>query len=229
MPFLDYLYGQIKSTFEKYPHRFFTEHDIHSELTMIATDLLRKEGTLTEKTKDGYMTSRIHHEYPTPFRCRMKGFQFKMITEKEYEDEKAKNPEFRARRGWVDFVILNPYFISSNKLGIVSAKRYSSFLESVKNEEQKYPALDLAMEVVYYPTFDEKQHVGTMKRRVLSAKQDYDKLVALMKFPYTGKIPFCREAAMLLFSNTRYRGELVDMLKLISIDEKVSFHTILYR
>jgi len=32
-----------------------------------------------------------------------------------------------------------------------------------------------------------------------------------------------------LFSNTRYRGELVDMLKLISIDEKVSFHTILYR
>jgi hypothetical protein len=227
MPLLEYLYGQIRSTFEKFPHRFFTEHDIHSELTMIATDLLRKDGTLTEKTKDGYMTSRIHHEYPTPFRCRMGGDKFEVITEEDFVREKAKNPEFRARRGWVDFVILNPYFISSNKLGIVSAKRYKNFLDSI--DGQKYPSLDLALEVVYYPTFDERQHVGIMKRKVLSAKQDYDKLVALMKFSYAGKIPFCREAAMLLFSNTKYRGELVDKLKLISVDESVSFHSILYR
>jgi len=227
MPFLEYLYRQIKSSFEKHPHRFFTEHDIHSELTMIATDLLRKEGTLYEKTKDGYMTSRIHHEYPTPFRCRMGGLQFKVITEEEVGREKAKDPKFRARRGWVDFVILNPYFVSSNKLGIVSAKSYKSFLKSI--DGQKYPSLDLAMEVVYYPTFDERRHVGIMKRRVLSAKQDYDKLVALMKFSYAGKIPFCKEAAMLLFSNTRHRGELEEMLKLISVDEKVSFHSILYK
>jgi hypothetical protein len=109
----------------------------------------------------------------------------------------------------------------------VSAKRYKNFLDSI--DGQKYPSLDLALEVVYYPTFDERQHVGIMKRKVLSAKQDYDKLVALMKFSYAGKIPFCREAAMLLFSNTKYRGELVDKLKLISVDESVSFHSILYR
>lgn len=227
MPHLDYLYREIKSAFEEHPHRFFTEHDIHSELTMIATELLRKEGTLTEKTKDGFMVSRIHHEYPTPFRCRMGGLQFELITEEEYKQERAKNPQFRARRGWVDFVILNPYFISSNKLAVVSAKRYNTFLESIKG--QKYTALDLAMEIVYYPTFDERQHFGMMKRKVLSAKQDYDKLVALMKFSYAGKIPFCKEAAMLLFSNTRYKGELVDMLKLISVDDQVSFHSIVHR
>jgi hypothetical protein len=227
MAHLEQLYKQIGSAFEEHPHRFFTERDIHSELTMIATELLKKDGTLTEKTKDGYMVSRIHHEYPTPFRCLMGGSQFKVITEDEFKREKAKNPKFRARRGWVDFVILNSYFISSNKLNIVSGKRYKSFLESIGG--QRYVALDLAMEIVYYPTFDERKHVGIMKRRVQSAKQDYNKMVALMKFPYVGRVPFCREAAMLLFSNTRHSGELASMLNMISLDDAVSFHSIVKR
>jgi hypothetical protein len=157
----------------------------------------------------------------------MGGSQFKVITEGEFKREKAKNPKFRARRGWVDFVILNPYFISSNKLNIVSGKRYKSFLESIGG--QKYVALDLAMEIVYCPTFDERKHVGIMKRRVQSAKQDYNKMVALMKFPYVGRVPFCREAAMLLFSNTRHSGELAAMLNTISLDDAVSFHSIVKR
>jgi len=227
MAHLEQLYSQIKSAFEEQPHRFFTEHDIHSELTMITAELLKKDGTLTEKTKDGYMVSRIHHEYPTPFRCLTGEFQFKVVTEEEFKQEKAKNPKFRARRGWIDFVILNPYFISSNKLSIVSGKRYRSFLDSIAG--QRHVALDAAIEIVYYPTFDERKQVGIMKRRVQAAKQDYDKMVALMKFPYVGSIPFCREAAMLLFSNTRHSGELASMLNMISLDDAVSFHTIVKR
>jgi hypothetical protein len=47
-----------------------------------------------------------------------------------------------------------------------------------------------------------------MERRIDSTNQDYQKLVALMNFPEPHKIPFCKEAAMLFFSNTPHKSEL---------------------
>jgi len=37
---LGYLHNQIEHTFSKNPHRFFTERDTRSKLTLIATTLL---------------------------------------------------------------------------------------------------------------------------------------------------------------------------------------------
>lgn len=47
-----------------------------------------------------------------------------------------------------------------------------------------------------------------MKRRVASANQDYKKLVALKKFEFAPNVAFCKEAAMLFFSNTTHKEEL---------------------
>jgi len=41
---------------------------------------------------------------------------FKVITKDEFKTEKQRNPKFRARRGWIDFVIFHLKYISSNKL-----------------------------------------------------------------------------------------------------------------
>ena len=101
MSLLKYLYNQIATTFRKRPYRFFTEHDIHSELALIATLLLKNKGNLYAKTREGLIVNRIHHEYPTPFRCYMKGSEFRVIKEDEFRAEKLKNPKFRARRGWI--------------------------------------------------------------------------------------------------------------------------------
>lgn len=72
--------------------------------------------------------------------------------------------------------------------------------------ERKCPALDMAVEVVYFPTFDNKPRYGKMDRRFKSTIQDYEKLVELMKI--TTPTPFCKEAAMMFFSNTRYKDQL---------------------
>jgi hypothetical protein len=225
MSLLKYLYNSVETAFQEHPHRFFTEHDIHSELALIVTTLLQKQEKLYVQTKDGFTVSRVHHEYPTPFRCDMKNDDFRVITEQEFNSRRQENQKRIARRGFIDFAVLNLDFISSNKLSTVSGKRYKDVLENLKY--QQYPAVDLAVEVVYYPTFDEKPHVGIMKRRVASTIQDYKKLVALAKFMFPHDTPFCREAAMLFFSNTAYKAELNEMFKSFS-EDKVPCFKILY-
>lgn len=222
---MKYLYNQIKASFEEHPRRFFTEHDIHSELALIATEFLRNKGNLQAKTLDGFVVNRIHHEYPTPFRCLMKGSEFRLVSEEEFMREKRKNPSFRARRGYVDFVTFNSEYVSSNKLRVVSGKRYGDFRDSLS--ERRGPALDLAVEVVYFPIFDDKLHDGIMNRRVSSTIQDYKKLVELMKFATPNNIPFCKEAAMMFFSNTRYEDHLNKKFSSFPLTEKVEFFRIL--
>jgi hypothetical protein len=119
--------------------------------------------------------------------------------------------------------VLNQDFIESNNLTVVSGKRFKDVLENLKN--QKYPALDLALEVVYHTAFDKKPHIGTMKRRVASTDQDYEKLVALKKFEFAHDMPFCKEAAMLFFSNTAHKQELDKMFRSYS-EEVPCFKTL---
>lgn len=224
MKLLDYLCCEIETAFKKHPHQFFTEHDIHTQLALIATRLLEKNCSLYAQTRDGYVVSRVHHEYPTPFRCLMKGFEFELITEEMFREEKKKNPSFRVRRGFLDFAILNTEYISSNRLSVVSGKRYRDLQESAR--DRRSIAIDLAVEVVYYPTFDERLHDGIMERRVTSTLQDYQKLEALMEFG-TNNVPYCREAAMMFFSNTRHPGNLNEKLAGIQRNEKVALFSVL--
>jgi len=97
MSLLSFLFNQVEGAFRDYPHQFFTEHDVHSQLALLANKLLKKKGDLLAKTRDGFVVSRIHHEYPTPFRCLMKGSEFKLITEEKFREEKQKNPELVGR------------------------------------------------------------------------------------------------------------------------------------
>jgi len=220
MTFLKPIFSKIKSTFEENPQRFFTEHDIHSELALIANSVLTERGPALVRTNDGFIVGRVHHEYPTPFRCYMKGREFRFISEQEFKAKKG-----RADRGSLDFVIFNIDYIESNPLMVVAGKNYVEFLKSIKKNQ--FPALDLAVEVVYFPTFDEKPHFGIMKRRVESVIQDYQKLIALMEWQYADSMPFCKEAAMMLFSNTSFKEKLKDLLSSITIDKRVSLLSVL--
>jgi len=211
MSLLDRLHTEIKTIFEERPHRFFTEHDIHSELSRIATEHLVKKGKLYVKTNDNHEVSRVHHEYPTPFRCYMKKYDFKVVTEEEFSELKSKGLRPRARRGRIDLVVLNLDFVSSNKLITVSGKTYENFRQDLA--KQKYPALDLAMEVVYHPALDKKPHSGMMEGKVASTIQDYQKLTALTEFRFPNDVCFCKEAAMFFFSNTAYKDELEEIFR----------------
>mgnify|MGYP001039080943 CR=1 FL=1 len=225
MSLFTFLSNQVEGAFREYPCQFFTEHDIHSQLALFANRLLKKKVDLLAKTRDGFTVSRIHHEYPTPFRCHMKDAEFRLITEEEFREKKLENPGFRARRGYIDFVILNSEYISSNKLETVSGKRYRDFRESQNDRQNE--VLDLAVEVVYFPTFDKKLREGTMNRWVSSTIQDYQKLVALMKCRSLTNIPFCKESGMMFLSNTIHKTKLEEKLESLPRRKDVEFSAIL--
>jgi len=225
MSLLSFLSKQVEVVFREYPHQFFTEHDIHSALALFSNKSLKERGDLYVNTLDGFVVSRVHHEFPTPFRCHMKGLEFKLITEQMFSEKKLRDPAFRARRGYIDFVILNPEYVSSNKLKAVSGKRYRDFRESLR--DRQYEVLDLAVEVVYFPTFDRRPHEGIMNRRVSATIQDYQKLVALMEHKHPKGIPFCKEAGMMFFSNTINKTKLKEKLESLSQHRKVEFFPIL--
>lgn len=219
MPLMDYLKNGIEVFFKEHPYRFFTEHDIHTQLAFIATEYLKKNEKAVAKTKDGLIVNRVHHEYPTPFRCDMNNYDFRVISEAEFNRRSKEKRGFRARRGFIDLVVLNPEFIKSNDLVVVSGKRYHQVRLSLR--QQKCPALDLAVEVVYHPTFDEKPHEGIMQRRVDSTRQDYKKLIALMDPKYSSRTVFCKEAAMLFFSNTKHKNMLDGKLQRFPSQENI--------
>jgi hypothetical protein len=224
MSLLKHLQNRAQASFTAHPHKFFTEHDIHCELSFIATEFLRKEGVAQAKTLDGFVVNRVHHEYPTPFRCLMNGFEFRPVKEEESKNARSEDPHSNARRGYIDLITLNADYVSGNRLSVVTGKRYQELRASLDYRDN--PALDLAVEVVYSPTVNEP-HAGDMKQQVSSTIQDYQKLVALMRFTGSTGVPFCKEACMMFFSNTDHQHALKEKLASIPLDQQVAFFPIL--
>ena len=107
--------NRLRATFHQHPDWFFTEHDIHSVLYNIAKEELQQNGIMTEKTIDRHRVILVHHEYPTPFRCYMKGYNFELRDYKPY------------KRGHYDLIILNSEFVKNYKLDVVCGKDYQKF------------------------------------------------------------------------------------------------------
>ncbi|MFX0136518.1 MAG: hypothetical protein ACFFDN_22955 [Candidatus Hodarchaeota archaeon] len=223
MALLDDINKKITSLYNSYPYKYFSEHDIHTDLAKITNELLDSNNELWETTLDGKVVNRIHHEYPTPFRCYMKGTDFKMYTEEEYEATKEVNPSLRLRRGHFDLIVFNPDYISQNKFRVVTGKNYRYLLDSFSHKQP--PALDLAIEVVFYLSLDEKPHKGIMDRRVKSSNQDYKKLISLMNFKHDDVTPFCKEAGMMFFANTKHKDLMKQKIRSVKKNEKVEFIT----
>jgi len=136
---------KLQTAFKGCPHCFFSEHDIHSSLFSIAKRELEQVGIDSQTTSDGYTTSLVHHEYPTPFRCDMHGNEFRLPSREEERTQKGG----LYKRGHYDLVILNPDFVKNNTLDIVCGKNY-------KKLRLLLPRLSIqllvwACEIIYFP------------------------------------------------------------------------------
>ena len=84
----------LASAFRETPRRFFTEHDLHSNLYNLVEKELGKDALFAE-SKDGFQVSLVHHEYPTPFRCDMSEEDFRLVEE---TDRTNKGGRFKRGR-----------------------------------------------------------------------------------------------------------------------------------
>ena len=158
---------KMQATFGECPQCFFSEHDIHSVLYRLATQELKQQRINPEKTtRDGHITSLVHHEYPTPFRCDMQGYKFRRAGE---EERTQKGGLYK--RGHYDLVILNPDFVKNNTLEVVCGKNY-------KKIQSILPRLTIqlliwAYEAVYFPKIRKlpKNAIKTIRQDALKIKE----------------------------------------------------------
>mgnify|MGYP001033396293 CR=1 FL=1 len=158
---------KMKAIFRECPQCFFSEHDIHSILYRLATEELKQhEINPKESTHDGHITSLVHHEYPTPFRCDMQGYKFRHVGEAERTPKGGLY-----KRGHYDLVILNPDFVKNNTLDIVCGKNYKK-LQSIL-PKMSIPLLVWACEIIYFPKISKipKNAIKIVEQNTLKMKE----------------------------------------------------------
>jgi hypothetical protein len=193
----------LSLTFQKTPKRFFTEHDIHSYLYRIVEDELGKIGVSFFKTRDGYLAGLVHHEYPTPFRCDMRKYEFRVAGEEERTPRKGLY-----KRGHYDLVIFNPDFISQNNLIVVTGKNYQLLRKAM--EHVKTTPLLWVCEIVFL-----HQAVKIPKNAIRIIRQDGLKVKATLDHKVGQNISFCKAGSFLVFS-TLYEDKTMDLRQEIS-------------
>lgn len=184
--------GQLCSVFKSTPSLFFTEYDINCYFYSLLRANL-PDGSY--KDRDGLEHSLIHTEYPTPFRCDMRGAKFERV-----DDEKRTPKGGKYRRGHYDLVILNPNFIRQHSFEVIKAQNYELYKEVIdKLKAGSYdPVILYGIEFMYsrdplkFSRGDSKEK--SIDQFVDKVNQDYGKLQESLK--YHG---FMKEARMLVF------------------------------
>jgi hypothetical protein len=170
----------IGKDFEDNPSLFFTENDIVCYFYKLLQENLPVKEVVD---KDGHKHFLVHGEYPTPFKCNMKGDKFeRMVDSSAY------------KRGHYDIVILNPDFIKNEKFDIIKAQDFSSFKDKV--ESYPYPIILYGLEFMYArDPFKSNEQIDTFVKKV---EQDAKKLDESCN--YDG---FMKKSKMLVFVKDR--------------------------
>ncbi len=190
----------LEEEFRAEPSLFFTEHDLASRAYQLVQEEL---GHRKVRGNDGKSHYLVHHEYPTPFKCDMRGTSFT-----------PKPQDSKYKRGHYDLVVFNPKFLQHQKCNYKLAKgqhyaAIKSHLPGVMTDIGEAPIL-VGVEFMFNrDTFASEKSVEDWWKGVL---QDYQKLDASRQWMDR---PFMQEIVMMAFDafgqagkNERVRADL---------------------
>lgn len=128
------------------------------------------------------------HAYPTPFRCDMNKYDFRVVSDRD------RTPRGRLyRRGHYDLVVLNPDFVRSYDLVTVSGKNYEKFC-SVGDEIDATPLLWVC-EILFGAHVEDDLPKNWMKL----VEQDSKKVIETLKYEVGTGVTFARSGSVLVF------------------------------
>ena len=175
---------RLIKAFEEYPYCFFSEHDIHSQLYQLTIEEIKRSKSLCFRSCDGFLTSLVHHEYPTPFRCDMGGYTFRKVSDSEK----------KSKRGHYDLVVMNPEFIVDNDWIAVTGKDYVEHKQALA--KTKSTPLLWACEILYFPKIRKLS-----KNAISLIKQDALKIKDTLQFKVGKEQKFCKNGSVHVFSS----------------------------
>ena len=181
--------AHVVSDFQLASQRYFTEEDVRWRLTQQIETFLAEDGRVDVKLQDD-ITSTIHGEYPTPFRCSMANRSFAL-----------QSVESKAQRGHFDIVLLNPTAATCSTFEIVRAQYYQSFLRELP--KLILPFLDYVIELKLYRDLSHPNRTESPDQQAEYAVQAIKKVSAVLAAqPQYYHKPFARNGTVLLFDNS---------------------------
>lgn len=185
---------KIIHDFQVHPHYYFTEEDVRWRLLReIETSMLESE---VQIGFSGGVTSAIHTEYPTPFRCSMKDRRFELL---DISDKQGQ-------RGHFDAVILNRAAASRLGFEILRSQYYDALCQKMSKGDFPLPLLDCVIELKLFRDMAHPNRTESAGQQAEYASQAVEKVAATLKpTPYYSE-SFARLGFVLLFDNSDLAG-----------------------
>lgn len=182
---------KIIGDFMEHPHFYFTEEDVRWRLVREIEAALTAEGAQRVPFSEG-ITSAIHTEYPTPFRCSMRERQFKLL---DLKDTKGQ-------RGHFDVVVLNAAAAAKCSFEVLRSQYYRTLCEKLKAGGMPLPLLDYAIELKLFRDLAHPNRTESARQQAEYTVQAIDKVAATLNATQYYSKPFANLGLVLLFDNS---------------------------
>lgn len=181
---------KIIGDFQQHPHYYFTEEDVRWRLLREIENAMSADETQIRFISG--LTSSIHTEYPTPFRCSMRDRRFELL---DIADKKGQ-------RGHFDVVILNEAAAGQCGFEILRSQYYNVLCEKLKDGEVPLPLLDCAIELKLFRDLAHPNRTESARQQAEYAFQAVEKVAAILESTQYYSKPFANQGFVLLFDNS---------------------------
>jgi len=188
----------IINDFQQHPHSYFTEEDVRWRLLREIENALAVDGAEHILFSEG-VTSVIHTEYPTPFRCSMSERQFELLD----------ITNTKGQRGHFDVVVLNAKAAAKCDFETLRSQYYKVFCDKLKAKEMPLPLLDVAIELKLFRDMAHPNRTESAKQQAEYAVQAIRKLEATVKPNEYYPEPFAKRGIVLLFDNSELFNDIL--------------------
>lgn len=182
---------KIISHFQRCPCYYFTEEDVRWRLLKEFENALAIDGA-NQITFSGGVTSVIHTEYPTPFRCSMSERRFELL---EITNTKGQ-------RGHFDVVVLNAEAAAKCDFETLRSQYYKALCDKLKAGAVPLPFLDYAIELKLFRDLAHPNRTESAKQQAEYAVQAIKKVAATLEATQYYSKPFAKQGLVLLFDNS---------------------------
>ena len=183
--------NSLQDEFRAEPTLFFTEHDLASRACQLIQQELGQPKVNRAEGKTYYL---VHHEYPTPFRCDMRGHTFAIKGEKDRTPRGGKY-----QRGHYDLVVFNPKFLKKCGYDLAKGQNLKAVNKKIPGLIDMIGAPPILIGVEFAFNRDPFRSQKAIDQWWGSVLQDYEKLKASRTWK---ERPFMQEIIVMAFDAT---------------------------
>lgn len=182
---------KVIKDFIEHPRYYFTEEDVRWRLMKEIESALITQRAQHVRFSGNNITSAVHAEYPTPFRCSLGQSPFELLDE-----------DSSGRRGHFDIVVLNASAVAQYDFEVLRSQNYDVVREKLLQKGMPIPFLDAVIEIKLFRDLAHPKRTDSARQQAKYAIQAIDKVAAVLRATQYYPKPFANRGLVLLFDNS---------------------------